>query len=79
MLPQIDFLQHSNTNRFFLMAGPCAAESEEIVMHIAERIVNITNRLQIPYIFKASYRKANRACCHRHSCCRRGCFGCRIC
>ena len=34
MLPQIDFLQHSNTNRFFLMAGPCAAESEEIVMHI---------------------------------------------
>ena len=43
------------------MAGPCAAESEEIVMHIAERIVNITNRLQIPYIFKASYRKANRS------------------
>ena len=61
MLPQIDFLQHSNTNRFFLMAGPCGAESEEIVMHIAERIVNITNRLQIPYIFKASYRKANRS------------------
>lgn len=61
MFPKIDLLQYTNTNRFFLMAGPCAAESEAIVMHIAEQIVKISNKLQIPYIFKASYRKANRS------------------
>lgn len=51
--------QH-NVDNFFLMAGPCVAESEEMVMRIAERIVPICERLHIPYIFKASYRKANR-------------------
>lgn len=46
---------------FFLMGGPCVVESEAIVMEIAGRMVEITSRLGIPYIFKASYRKANRS------------------
>jgi 2-dehydro-3-deoxyphosphooctonate aldolase (KDO 8-P synthase) len=47
-------------SNFFLMAGPCVVESEEMVLAIAERVLKICERLQIPYIFKASYRKANR-------------------
>ena len=46
---------------FFLMAGPCAIESEDMALRIAERIVEVTSRLGIPYIFKGSYRKANRS------------------
>ncbi len=57
-IPQIKF---TDTNNFFLMAGPCAIEGEEIALRIAERIVTITDKLQIPYIFKGSYRKANRS------------------
>lgn len=53
-----NFKQNEN---FFLMAGPCAIESEDIAMQVAERIVEITTRLNIPYIFKGSYRKANRS------------------
>lgn len=45
----------------FLMAGPCAIESEDMALRIAERIVEVTSRLGIPYIFKGSYRKANRS------------------
>ena len=54
-------LKHTNTNNFFLMAGPCAIEGEEIALRIAEKIVKITDKLQIPYIFKGSYKKANRS------------------
>lgn len=43
------------------MAGPCVVEGEEVVLRIAERIVSITDKLQIPFIFKGSYRKANRS------------------
>jgi len=50
----------SNSNNFFLMAGPCVVEGEAVVMAIAERIVKICDKLAIPYVFKASYRKANR-------------------
>lgn len=46
---------------FFLMAGPCAIEDEETPLFIAERVLDITTRLGIPYIFKGSYRKANRS------------------
>ena len=46
---------------FFLMAGPCAIEDEDTPLFIAERVVEITSRLGIPYIFKGSYRKANRS------------------
>lgn len=47
--------------RFFLMAGPCAIEDETMALHIAEHIAKVTQRLGIPYIFKGSYRKANRS------------------
>jgi 2-dehydro-3-deoxyphosphooctonate aldolase (KDO 8-P synthase) len=46
---------------FFLLAGPCVIEGEDMALRIAERIVNITDRLHIPYVFKGSYRKANRS------------------
>ncbi|HMK04845.1 MAG TPA: 3-deoxy-8-phosphooctulonate synthase [Ferruginibacter sp.] len=52
--------QKYNENNFFLIAGPCVVESEEVVMEIAEKVSAICKRLEIPYIFKASYRKANR-------------------
>jgi 2-dehydro-3-deoxyphosphooctonate aldolase (KDO 8-P synthase) len=57
----VDKLKNLESNNFFLMAGPCAIEGEEIAMRIAEKIVTITDKLQIPYIFKGSYRKANRS------------------
>ena len=46
---------------FFLMAGPCCIEDEQVALRIAERVAKITERLNIPYIFKGSYRKANRS------------------
>ncbi len=58
---QIDRLKHQDSNQFFLIAGPCAIEGEEMALRIAERIVTVTNTLKIPYIFKGSYRKANRS------------------
>ena len=61
MIPQITKLKNTNSGNFFLMAGPCAIEGEQMAMEIAERIVQISDRLKIPYIFKGSYRKANRS------------------
>ncbi|WP_455639417.1 3-deoxy-8-phosphooctulonate synthase [Parabacteroides sp.] len=50
-----------NKENFFLMAGPCVIEGEDMALRIAEKVVGITERLNIPYIFKGSYRKANRS------------------
>ncbi len=50
-----------NKKNFFLMAGPCVIEGEDITLHIAEKITDIAGRLNIPLIFKGSYRKANRS------------------
>ena len=52
--------QKYNDDNFFLIAGPCVVESEDLVMSIAEKVSGICAKLEIPYIFKASYRKANR-------------------
>ncbi|MBC7826823.1 MAG: 3-deoxy-8-phosphooctulonate synthase [Chitinophagaceae bacterium] len=52
--------QSYDENNFFLIAGPCVVESEEIVMEIADKVSLICRNLGIPYVFKASYRKANR-------------------
>jgi len=52
--------QSYNPDNFFLIAGPCVVESEEMVMEIADKVYTICKRLEIPYVFKASYRKANR-------------------
>lgn len=56
-IPQLKYTESGN---FLLMAGPCAIESREIAFEIAERIQKITDKLEIPWIFKGSYRKANR-------------------
>jgi 2-dehydro-3-deoxyphosphooctonate aldolase (KDO 8-P synthase) len=58
---QIDKLKNTQSNNFFLMAGPCAIEGEDIALKIAEKIVELTEKLKIPFIFKGSYRKANRS------------------
>ena len=52
--------QQYDKNNFFVLAGPCVVESEELVMEVAEKVSTICKNLGIPYIFKASYRKANR-------------------
>ena len=57
----IEQLKNNKTGNFFLLAGPCVIEGEEMAMRIAEKIVNITDKLGIPYVFKGSYRKANRS------------------
>lgn len=57
MIPK---LKYENSN-FLLLAGPCAIEGEQMALDIAEKIVHISEKLQIPYIFKGSYRKANRS------------------
>ncbi|GHA57765.1 3-deoxy-8-phosphooctulonate synthase [Pontibacter akesuensis] len=58
---EIPKLKYTDSGNFFLMAGPCAIEGEEMALQIAERIKTITDKLQIPWIFKGSYRKANRS------------------
>lgn len=50
-----------NSENFFLLAGPCVIEGEDMALRIAERVVKITDRLNISYVFKGSYRKANRS------------------
>src|SRR5690554_7245889 len=60
-LDLIPKIKHTNSNNFFLLAGPCAIEGEEMAMKIAERIVKITNKLEIPFVFKGSFKKANRS------------------
>ena len=53
--------RHTNSGQFFLMAGPCVIEGEDMVLRIAERIKHMTDKLHIRFIFKGSYRKANRS------------------
>lgn len=60
-LDLIPRLKHTDSNNFFLLAGPCAIESEDMALRIAERVVEITNTLKIPYVFKGSFKKANRS------------------
>ena len=57
----IEYLKSSKANNFFLLAGPCVIEGEEMALDIAEKMVKITSQLDIPYVFKGSYRKANRS------------------
>lgn len=60
-LELIPKIKHTKANNFFLLAGPCAIESEEMAMQIAEKILKITDILEIPFIFKGSFKKANRS------------------
>lgn len=56
-----EYLLSSPTGNFFLLAGPCVIEGEAMALDIAERVVSLTSALSIPYVFKGSYRKANRS------------------
>ncbi len=58
---QLSRLQNTDSNNFFLIAGPCAIEGEQMAFDIAGQVNEICQRLRIPYIFKGSYRKANRS------------------
>jgi len=60
-LQLIPKLKHTNSKHFFLLAGPCAIEGEDMAMRIAERILEITDKLKIPFVFKGSFKKANRS------------------
>jgi 2-dehydro-3-deoxyphosphooctonate aldolase (KDO 8-P synthase) len=61
MIHFIDNIGHKSSGNFFLIAGPCVVESEELCMEVAERVKAMTDRLEIPFVFKSSYRKANRS------------------
>ena len=61
MLSTLPYIKHIGSGNFFLIAGPCVVESEENCFEIAEKLMAITDKLQIPYIFKASFKKANRS------------------
>jgi 2-dehydro-3-deoxyphosphooctonate aldolase (KDO 8-P synthase) len=61
MIPYLPNLRHRDAGNFFLMAGPCVVESEKLCMDIAAHLVALSEKFRIPYIFKASYRKANRS------------------
>jgi 2-dehydro-3-deoxyphosphooctonate aldolase (KDO 8-P synthase) len=54
-------LKYGETGNFLLIAGPCVVESEDIVFEIAEHLVNLSDKYKLPFVFKASYRKANRS------------------
>lgn len=60
-LQDIPKIKHLDSNNFFLLAGPCAIEGEEMALKIAERLVEVTSKLQISYVFKGSFKKANRS------------------
>ncbi len=60
-LQDIPKLKHINSDNFFLLCGPCAIEGEDMALRIAERVIKITDKLEIPYIFKGSFKKANRS------------------
>jgi len=61
MLKALPNIKHLDSNNFYLLAGPCAIESEEMAFEIAGKIKEVCDKLEIPFIFKGSYRKANRS------------------
>jgi 2-dehydro-3-deoxyphosphooctonate aldolase (KDO 8-P synthase) len=61
MINNIPKIKNTGSGNFFVMAGPCAIEGEEMTLKIAEKILDITSRLEIPFIFKGSFKKANRS------------------
>src|SRR6056297_1699194 len=58
LIPQ---LKHTPSKNFFLLCGPCAIEGEDMALRIAEQVVTLTDKLHIPYVFKGSFKKANRS------------------
>ena len=60
-LSRIPQIKHTSDDNFFLLSGPCAIEGEDMALKIAEKVVEITDKLKIPYVFKGSFKKANRS------------------
>ena len=60
-LQNIPNIKHLDSDNFFLLAGPCAIEGEDMAFRIAEKLVEITDKLNIPFVFKGSFKKANRS------------------
>ncbi|WBL26428.1 3-deoxy-8-phosphooctulonate synthase [Zunongwangia sp. HGR-M22] len=60
-LENIPQIHNAKSDNFFLLAGPCAIEGEDMALKIAERVVEIADKLKIPYVFKGSFKKANRS------------------
>lgn len=61
MLNNLNKLKHTDSGNFFLLAGPCVVESEELIFEVAEKVKALSDQFKIPYVFKSSYRKANRS------------------
>ncbi len=61
MITTIPYIKNTDSGNFFLFAGPCVVENETLVFEVAKKVIDITDKLSIPYVFKASYRKANRS------------------
>ncbi len=61
MIESIPNIKNTQSGNFFLLAGPCVVENENLVFEVAKRVIEITDKLEIPFIFKSSYRKANRS------------------
>ena len=61
MIQHLSNISYKDSKNFFLIAGPCAIESEDMAMRIAETVIKITDKYKIPYIFKGSFKKANRS------------------
>ncbi|TDL99317.1 MAG: 3-deoxy-8-phosphooctulonate synthase [Flavobacteriaceae bacterium] len=61
MIQHLPKIQHKDSDQFFLISGPCAIEGEDMAMEIAEAIVKLSDKYKIPYIFKGSFKKANRS------------------
>lgn len=60
-IDKIPKIKHTDVDNFFLLAGPCAIEGEDMALRIAEKVVKLTDELKIPYTFKGSFKKANRS------------------
>lgn len=61
MIQHLERIHHKTSSNFFLISGPCIIEGEEMALRIAEKVINITDKYKIPYIFKGSFKKANRS------------------
>jgi 2-dehydro-3-deoxyphosphooctonate aldolase (KDO 8-P synthase) len=61
MIPNIPLLKHTNSHNFFLLAGTCVVENREVCFQVADHMTKLCDSLKIPYVYKASYRKANRS------------------
>ncbi|KPK80114.1 MAG: 2-dehydro-3-deoxyphosphogluconate aldolase [Bacteroides sp. SM23_62_1] len=61
MLEKLPYIKNLDTGNFFLIAGPCVVENEDVCLKVAREVIAITDKLGLPYIFKSSYRKANRS------------------